>query len=67
MRDLSEDILQAHANELQRDANIDRVYWLPKEKRIERVQQGVRALARLRGGAHLARNLSDVSPVVVLV
>lgn len=67
MRDLSEDILQAHANELQRDANIDRVYWLPKEKRIERVQQVVRALARLRGGAHLARNLSDVSPVVVLV
>ncbi len=67
MRDLSEDILQAHANELQRDANNDRVYWLPKEKRIERVQHVVRALARLRGGAHLARNLSDVSPVVVLV
>ena len=67
MRDLSEDILQAHVSELERDANNDRIYWLPKEKRIERVQQVIRALARLRGGAHLARNLSDVTPVVVLV
>ena len=67
MRDLSDEIVDAHPNELQRDANNDRVYWLPKEKRVERVQQVIQALARLRGGAHLARNLSDVTPVVVLV
>jgi len=67
MRDLSEEILQTHANELQRDNNNDRVYWLPKEVRVQRVQQVIRALARLRGGAHLARNLSDVTPVAVLV
>lgn len=67
MRDLSDEIVDAHTGELRRDANNDRVYWLPKEKRIERVQQVIRALARLRGGAHLARNLSDVTPVVVLI
>ena len=67
MRDLSDEIVNAHTNELQRDANNDRVYWLPRGKRIERVRQVIQALARLRGGAHLARNLSDVTPVVVLV
>ncbi|MEZ0344482.1 MAG: type I-B CRISPR-associated protein Cas7/Cst2/DevR [Caldimicrobium sp.] len=67
MRDLSKDILQAHINELEKDANNDRIYRLPKEKRIERVQQVIIALSRLRGGAHLARNLSDVTPIVVLV
>lgn len=67
MRDLSEDILKEHADELKKDADNDRVYWLPKEKRVERVQQVIQALARLRGGAHLARNLSDVTPVIVLV
>lgn len=67
MRDLSDDILQAHAGELIQDANNSRIYLLPTEKRIERVQQVIRSLARLRGGAHLARNLSDVAPVVVLV
>lgn len=67
MRDLPEDTVNAHKNDLQRNPNNDRVYWLPKEKRIERVQQVIRALARLRGGARLARNLSDVTPMVVLV
>ncbi len=67
MADLSEDILSAHQADLQQDGGNNRVYWLPKEKRIQRVQDVIRALARLRGGAHLARNLSDVAPVIVLV
>lgn len=67
MHDLSEEILRTHTEELHRDDNNERVYWLSKELRIKRVQHVIRALARLRGGAHLARNLSDVAPVVVLV
>jgi CRISPR-associated protein Cst2 len=56
-----------HKGVLQKDANNDRTYWLPKEERIRRVKEVLLALARLRGGAHLARNLSDVTPVVILV
>jgi CRISPR-associated protein Cst2 len=67
MADLSEDILREHEGRLQRDANDDRTYWLPKEDRIKRVKDALLALARLRGGAHLARNLSDVTPIAVLV
>jgi CRISPR-associated protein Cst2 len=67
MADLSEDIVNKHQGVLQKDANTDRTYWLPKEERIRRVKEVLLALARLRGGAHLARNLSDVTPVVILV
>jgi CRISPR-associated protein Cst2 len=67
MADLSEDIVNEHKGVLQKDANNDRTYWLPKEERIRRVKEVLLALARLRGGAHLARNLSDVTPVVILV
>ncbi len=67
MADLSEDVVNEHKGVLQKDATNDRTYWLPKEERIRRVKEVLRALARLRGGAHLARNLSDVTPVVVLV
>ncbi len=67
MRDLSEDIVQTHAQKLQRDPNNNRVYWLPRDERAKRVKDAILALARLRGGAHLARNLSDVTPVCVLV
>jgi CRISPR-associated protein Cst2 len=67
MADLSEDIVNEHKGVLQKDANNDRTYWLPKEERIRRVKEVLLALARLRGGARLARNLSDVAPVVVLV
>jgi len=67
MADLSEEILKEHQSKLERDQNNERVYWLSKSERIKRVQEVVRALACLRGGAHLARNLSDVAPVVVLV
>jgi CRISPR-associated protein Cst2 len=65
MADLSDDVLQANNDGLQ--ALGEQRYRLPAEQRIRRVQDTVRALARLRGGARLARNLSDVAPVVVLV
>ncbi len=65
MHDISDEILQAHQPILQRVD--ERVYRLPSEQRIKRVQDVIQALARLRGGARLARNLSDVTPVVVLV
>jgi CRISPR-associated protein Cst2 len=65
MRDISEELLKAHQSTLQSVS--ERVYRLPLDDRIKRVQNVVKALARLRGGARLARNLSDVAPVVVLV
>lgn len=65
MSDLSEDTLNAHAGEVE---TIDsRTYRLPKNKRIQRVKDVLQALAHLRGGAHLARNLSDTSPIITLV
>jgi CRISPR-associated protein Cst2 len=67
MHDLSDEVLREHNNELERAATNERIYRLARERRQERVQHIIRALARLRGGAHLARNLSDVTPVVVLV
>lgn len=67
MGDLSQDILKEHKEKLRQDDKDDRTYWLAKEERVKRVQDVLRALARLRGGAHLARNLSDVVPVAVLV
>jgi CRISPR-associated protein Cst2 len=67
MADLSDEILEKYKGKLQRDQNNELIYWLPKSERIKRVQDVVRALARLRGGARLTRNLSDVAPVVVLV
>ncbi|MDH7504732.1 MAG: type I-B CRISPR-associated protein Cas7/Cst2/DevR [Candidatus Acetothermia bacterium] len=65
MQDLSDDIIKAHEGELQ--AKSERLYSLPPDRRIKRVQDVLKALARLRGGAHLARNLSDVAPVAALV
>lgn len=65
MFDLSDETLKVYQNELEQ-VN-ERTYRLPCAKRIKRVQDVLKALARLRGGAHLARNLSDVAPVVVLV
>ena len=67
MADLSDEIVNAHRDRLEQDPNNNRTYWLPKEERIRRVQDVIKALGRLRGGAHLARNLSDVTPMVVLV
>lgn len=42
-------------------------YQLPRSERVRRVQDLLLALGRLRGGARLARNLSDVTPVTVVV
>ena len=67
MYDLPEELVRSHTDQLEPEGDNGRVYRLPKEMRIERVQQVLQALARLRGGARLARNLSDVTPVVVLI
>ena len=67
MYDIPEELVSSHTNQLIPEGGDERVYRLPKEKRIKRVQQVLRALARLRGGARLARNLSDVTPVVTLI
>lgn len=68
MSDLSEDLASSNASQLTRDTvNGRTVYRLPKDVRVTRVQHVLEALKQLRGGAHLARNLSDVTPVVVLV
>jgi CRISPR-associated protein Cst2 len=65
MHDISDEMLKEHQTALQQ---VDgRVYRLPLEDRVKRVQDVINALAGLRGGARLARNLSDVSPVAVLV
>ena len=44
-----------------------KVATLPVDERRRRVSQTLRALGRLRHGANLTRNLSDVAPVAVLV
>lgn len=67
MCDISEDIKEKHEEKLKGDPNNQKVFWLSKEDRIKRVQEVLKAMAYLRGGARLARNLSDVSPVVVLI
>lgn len=65
MRDLSEEVLQNPNVSL--ETMDGRAVRLPKDMRVKRVQDALKALARLRGGARLARNLSDVAPVAVLV
>jgi len=65
MRDLPESIQETHRADLLPIGG--NRFELPLQKRVERVQHVLRALTRLRGGAHLARNLSDVAPVIVLV
>lgn len=65
MRDLSKEVLEAHKSKLKNVS--ESVYQMPREECVRRAQQVTQALAQLRGGAHLARNLSDVTPVAVLV
>lgn len=69
MRDLPEDFspsdnLTEAAHPV---ANGVRVVSLPAEERRKRVSECIRALAKLRYGANLTRNLSDVSPVAVMI
>jgi CRISPR-associated protein Cst2 len=67
MADLSVEVLKSHRDELHQIPGEQPVYLLPMSERVRRVRDVLLALAHLRGGACLARNLSDVSPVVVLV
>jgi len=64
MKDLSEDIAEEHSDNL---VEADGSLQIPLEERIRRVKDVLLALERLRYGARLARNLSDVAPVAVLV
>jgi CRISPR-associated protein Cst2 len=69
MRDLSKGIeLPSEVSLLEAsDARDADVAVLPVQTRRRRVQQLVSALARLRGGANLTRNSTDVAPVVVVI
>lgn len=68
MCDLSEDLVSKFEGQLSGETINGRTFYrLGKDLRIRRVQDVLEALKQLRGGAHLARNLSDVTPVVVLV
>ncbi|MBX6754701.1 MAG: type I-B CRISPR-associated protein Cas7/Cst2/DevR [Thermorudis peleae] len=68
MADIAEDLVQnRQLEEAPVDWNGRKVYRLPAEERIRRVREALEALALLRGGARLARNLSDVAPVAVIV
>lgn len=65
MRDLPRDIVESHENAL---TSLDEnSYLLRKEERLRRVKDVFNALARLRYGAQLARNLSDVAPIAVII
>lgn len=68
MADIAEDLARnAQLEEAADDWNGRKVYRLPAQERIRRVREALAALAQLRGGARLARNLSDVAPVAVIV
>ncbi len=67
MYDIPKELVSSHTDQLEPESDNGRVYLLPHKERVKRVQQVLQALARLRGGARLARNLSDVTPVVVLI
>ncbi len=64
MKDLSGDMADKYGDSL---IDSDGLLQMPLEERIRRVKEVLLALERLRYGARLARNLSDVAPVVVLV
>ncbi len=65
MRDLAPDIAPP-AGATVHPGN-PKVIVLSRDERVRRVQQCLEGLARLRGGAMLTRNNTDVAPVVVLV
>jgi CRISPR-associated protein Cst2 len=69
MRDLALDAAAPEGVELAQEAqgNLQpRVLRMPREERKKRVVDTLKALGRLRHGANLTRNLSDVAPVVTL-
>lgn len=69
MRDVSMNYNSESATETQAyDGNLKpRVLHLDAAQRRTRAAQTLRALGQLRHGANLARNLSDVTPAVVLI
>lgn len=69
MRDLPKDAqTTGGASILQETDGIKpRILGLSMDERCKRIGDTLRALARLRHGANLTRNLSDVVPVVVLI
>lgn len=70
MRDLSEKVEAGEGVTVaqQPDGNLKpRVLMLSTQERRKRAADSLRCLARLRHGANLSRNLSDVVPVVVLL
>ncbi len=65
MRDLAPDVqVPGNARVVQGNPT---VVVLDRAERIRRVQQCLGGLARLRGGAMLTRNNTDVAPVVVVI
>ena len=65
MRDIPEEKVKAYKEKLRELA--PGVYTLPTEEKAKRVREVLLALSRLRYGAQLARHLTDVSPVAVIV
>ncbi|HIC95618.1 TPA: type I-B CRISPR-associated protein Cas7/Cst2/DevR [Candidatus Bipolaricaulota bacterium] len=65
MRDLSEEMMERYKDKIGQGE--DGFYLLSQDERARRAKEVLRALARLRYGAQLARNLSDVSPVAVII
>ncbi|MDI6827933.1 MAG: type I-B CRISPR-associated protein Cas7/Cst2/DevR [Armatimonadota bacterium] len=69
MRDLHENFSDTGATIIndQPTANGIRIALLPMNERKKRIAECIKALAMLRHGANLTRNLSDVAPVAVII
>jgi len=68
MRDLPENFSEANLTVTDHQAaNGVRIASLPADERKKRVVECIEALAKLRGGANLTRNLSNVAPVAVII
>jgi CRISPR/Cas system-associated protein Cas7 (RAMP superfamily) len=70
MRDVALDTVAPESVEVAREAlsNLKpRVLRLGRQERKKRIVETLKALGRLRHGANLTRNLSDVAPVVILL
>ncbi|MBX6423906.1 type I-B CRISPR-associated protein Cas7/Cst2/DevR [Thermosulfurimonas sp. F29] len=65
MKDIPEEKVEAYKERLRELS--PNIYTLPPEEKVKRVKDVLGALARLRHGAQLARHLTDVSPVVIIL
>jgi CRISPR-associated protein Cst2 len=68
MRDVPEEFRSEEVDQVQDTDRLSkpRVLALKKDERCKRIAETIEALGRLRYGANLTRNLSDVAPVVIL-